>query len=173
MRLLDDAWCSAVAMALALGTIALVAISCSAQKRPTATLPIEQSHGDVRVILMRVGQIRSPDNKPAIEVTYAVEIPQQGAFSDLHFFSNNEVTLAIDGKPVQPPGGFSSSSLGLDELPRKHELQKPEVRQGKAMIGQEVVVEGVQTQSRSIDVQLRFSWRHQQLAFSFPDVALK
>jgi hypothetical protein len=133
---------------------------------------LEQTQGDVRVVLLRAGAITSPTNQDSVEVTYVVEIPLKGAFSDLSFGSD-EVTLTANGKPLNVSRQVTGSAMGFDKLPRQNELIKPVVRSGKAMIAEEVLFEGVNVRSKKVNVKIQFSWRGQPFTFTFKDLTLR
>ena len=63
--------------------------------------------------------------------------------------------------------------MGVDKLPRQDELVKPAIRPDKAMLGEEVVLEGVKVDAKKVDVKIQFSWRDNKMAFDFKDVPVK
>jgi hypothetical protein len=140
-----------------------------ANQRPN----LEKTQGEVRVILLRVGNVIASNQKPGFGVTFAIEVPQQGAFSDLSIRSNEEVALAVNGRPVKIPGASSSGSMGIDKLPRQHELVLPTVPKGRATLGEQVEFEGLTIDAKKIDVTIRFSWRKQEMTFAFKDVPVR
>ncbi len=142
------------------------------EQRPAKALNLEKSRGEVRVVLLRVGQVVSTNDHQMFAVTYVVEVPRKGAFSDLHFSSDMEITLAAHGKPVEFHGGTSSGAMDFKELPRQSELSKPATKEGKAMLAKEIVFEGLKVEAKKIDVRLQFSWRGSDMLFDFKDVPL-
>ena len=140
------------------------------QAVPLKPLNLEKTQGEVRVVLLRAGKITSSEKEAQWVVTYAVEIPQKGAFSDLGFSSEDEVAVSVKGKAVECQGGFGSGSMGFDDLPRKGELSRPKVAPGNAMIAEDVVFRGLNIEAEKLDVKLKFTWRGTKLAFDFKDV---
>jgi hypothetical protein len=122
------------------------------------------------VVLLRAGPITSPTNPPTFNVTYAVEIPMKGAFSDLTLGGSNGIALAAGGKPIDFPGQFSGASLGFNELPRQNELREPALQDGKAMLFEDLTYDGLPIDARQVDIRLRFSWRGVPLIFDFENV---
>ena len=107
--------------------------------------------------------------------TYAVEIPKQGAFSDLHFYSTNELNLAARGNAVD----FSkveSSAMMFDELQQKTDLLKPKTTKGKSVITEDILIGNVggdlKLDAKKVDVIVQFDWRKNSMKFEFKDVPL-
>src|SRR5690349_2084765 len=94
----------------ALFAIFVAAWTGTAQKVPPQPT-LEKTQGEVRVVVLRVANFTSLSREPAFEVTYGIEIPQKGAFSDLSIRSSDEVALTAKGKPVKTPGAMSSGSM--------------------------------------------------------------
>jgi len=136
----------------------------------TRKLKPDVSQGQVRVVLLRVGPVVSTNDRPTFVVTYGVEVPAEGAFSDLTFNSNDEIALVVHGKPLDYYGELSSGAMGFDALPRQSELSKPAIQQGKAMIFQDIVFTGLVVDAKQLEVRLQFSWRGTPLRFSFENV---
>jgi hypothetical protein len=158
---------SALAVSLAFGSVGKA--EPQAQLKP---LNLEQIHGEVRAVLLRTGQVISTTNPLEFVVTYVVEVPTNGAFSDLHFSSDKEIALGIRGKPVVFHGSISTISMEFKKLPRQSELTEPKERAGKAMLAQETVFHGLKIDARKIDLRLRFDWRGREMLFDFKDVPL-
>ena len=131
---------------------------------------IETTQGELRVVLLRVGKCVSVNNQTNFVVTYGVEVPQKGAFSDLHFGSGEEVTLSVGGKPITPTNGYSSLSTGFKDLPRQSEMTEPLTPKGRAMLAEEVVWEGTVVESKTVDLKIQFKWRGDDRVFNFTDV---
>lgn len=153
----------------ALSAIFMAGWTGTAQKVPPEPT-LEKTQGEVRVVVLRVANFTSLNQEPAFEVTYGIEIPQKGAFSDLSIRSSDEVALTANGQPVPTPGAVSSHSMGMDRLPRQHELVLPSVAKGKAMLGEQVEFQGLRVHAKKIDVTIRFSWRGKEMTFAFEDV---
>ena len=148
--------------------LACTMLAGAAEKKSTH----EMSRGDVRVILLRVGNSTTTNNQPAFEVTYAVEIPKKGAFSDLKF-KGEEITLAAKGVPIQGATEVSSLSTGIENLPRPSELDHPTAQPEKAILGQHVEFTGLKVKEKTVDLTIRFTWRDRQLEFPFKSVPVK
>jgi len=151
--------------ALSLGIAGLAAA-------PIKPLNLEQNHGEVRVILLRAGQVVLSNHLPVFVVTYVVEVPTNGAFSDLHFSSSNDITLGVRGKPIAISCPVSTGSMDFNKLPRQNELIRPSERAGKVMLAQETVFDGLNVDAPKIDVKLQFTWRKNPMLFDFKDVPL-
>jgi len=138
----------------------------------TRKLKPDVSQGQVRVVLLRVGPVVSTNDRPTFVVTYGVEVPTEGAFSDLSFNTKDEIALVVHGKPLDDAllGELSSGAMGFDALPRQSELSKPAIQQGKAMIFQDTVFTGLVVDAKQLEVRLQFSWRGTPLRFSFENV---
>jgi hypothetical protein len=138
-----------------------------------ASLPaqtnLERSNQQVRVVLMRVGPNISTNGQKEFVVTFGIEVPKEGAFSDLHIDSN-EVELAVGGKLVIFQGETASTSTGFENLPRKQELSKPATTEGKSMIFEDVVFKPLQIDAKQVDLKIQFSWRGTSLRFDFKNV---
>jgi hypothetical protein len=93
------------------------------QSLPLKPLNQEMTQGEVRVVLLRAGKVSSSEHEAQWVVTYGIEVPQKGAFSDLGFSSADEVTLAVKGKAVEGLGGWSSGAMGFDDLPDRVSLK--------------------------------------------------
>ena len=65
--------------------VILVAGCSPSAEAPDATRKLnpDVSQGQVRVVLLRVGPVVSTNDRPTFVVTYGVEVPAEGAFSDL------------------------------------------------------------------------------------------
>jgi hypothetical protein len=135
----------------------------------TRKLKPDVSQGQVRVVLLRVGPVVSTNDRPTFVVTYGVEVPTEGAFSDLSFNSKDEIALVVHGKPLDYHE-LSSGAMGFDALPRQSELSKPAIQPGKAMIFQDTVFTGLVVDAKQLEVRLQFSWRGTPLRFSFENV---
>ena len=135
----------------------------------TSKLNPDVRQGQVRVVLLRVGPVVATNDRPAFVVTYGVEVPTEGAFSDLSFNSKDEIALVVRGKPLDYHE-LSSGAMGFDALPRQSELSKPGIQQGKAMIFQDTVFNGLVVDAKQLEVRLQFSWRGTPLHFSFENV---
>jgi len=160
-------------MVAALATLFVsLCLGVTAQFAPLKPLNLEKTREQVRVVLLRAGQVISTNSQPEFVVTYVVEIPSKGAFSDLHFYSTNEIELKANGKVIEWNGGFSSSAMGFNDLPRQNELSKPKELPGKAMLAQDMVFSGLKVNAKKIDVNLQFTWRGSQQVFDFKDVPL-
>jgi hypothetical protein len=142
------------------------------QSVPLKPLNQEKIQGEVRVILLRAGKIITLKNEEQTVVTYAIEIPQTGAFSDLSFSSNDEIAFSAKGKAIECEGPSGSTAMGFDDLPRQDELSKPKVASGKAMLAEEIVFRRLKTDAEKVDVKLKFTWRGNKLTFDFKEVAL-
>ena len=154
--------------------VAVIASSClgfASQLAPLKQLNLEITQGEVRVVLLRAGQVISTNGQIQFVATYAVEIPDKGAFSDLHFYSNTELNLAVNGKPVEF-NNIESSEMGFDELLQKTDLNKLETHTGKAMIAQDVVIKDLKIDAKMVDVIVQFDWRKNPMKFDFKDVPL-
>ena len=107
--------------------------------------------------------------------TYAVEIPSQGAFSDLHFYSTNELNLAVHGKVVEF-SKFEGSTMGFDELQKKTDLLQPETTKGKSMIAEDILIGNLdgnlKLDAKKADLIVQFDWRKNPMKFVFKDVPL-
>ena len=136
----------------------------------TRKLKPDVSQGQVRVVLLRVGPVVSTNDRPTFVVTYGVEVPTEGAFSDLSFNSKDEITLVVRGKPLDYRGGGGSASVGFSELPRQSELRKPALQDGKAMIFEDVTFTDLHIDAKQIAVRIRFSWRGTPQSFEFQNV---
>lgn len=163
----------AVILFAALAIAATGLAGLAQQTVPNQKPNLEKTQGEVRVILLRVGGVIASNQKPGFGVTFAIEVPQQGAFSDLSIRSNDEVTLTVNGSPVKIPGAVSSGSMGIDKLPRQQELVLPTVPKGRATFGEQVEFEGLTIDAKKIDVAIRFSWRKQEMTFTFKNVPVK
>ena len=163
--------CSISASIAALCVI-LVAGCGPPAEAPDATRKLnpDVSQGQVRVVLLRVGPVVSTNDRPTFVVTYGVEVPAEGAFSDLSFNSKDEIALVVRGKLLDYFHEFSSGAMGFDALPRQSELSKPAIQQGKAMIFQDTVLTGLEIDAKQVDVRLQFSWRGTPQHFSFENV---
>ena len=152
--------------------VILVAGCSPPAEAPDATRKLnpDVSQGQVRVVLLRVGPVVSTNDRPTFVVTYGVEVPAEGAFSDLSFNSKDEIALVVRGKLLDYFREFSSGAMGFDALPRQSELSKPAIQQGKAMIFQDTVLTGLEIDAKQVDVRLQFSWRGTPLHFSFENV---
>lgn len=118
---------------------------------------------------MRVGPNISTNSQNEFVVTFGIEIPKEGAFSDLHIDSS-EVGLAVGGKGVVFQGETASMSTGFEDLPRKGELSKPATTEGKSMIFEDVVFKTLQIDAKQVDLKIQFSWRGTSMRFDFKDV---
>jgi hypothetical protein len=161
----------ATTMAVLCATFLLAWTGTAQKVAPKPTL--EKTQGQVRVVLLRVANFTSSNHEPAFEVTYGIEVPQKGAFSDLSIRSDDAVALTEKGQPVLTPGAVSSGSMGMDKLPRQDQLVLPTVAKGKAMLGEQVEFEGLKITTKMIDVTIRFSWRGQAMTFAFKDVPVR
>jgi hypothetical protein len=162
-----------MAMMTALAALlVLLCLGATKQPAPLKPLNLEKIQGQVRVVLLRAGQVGLTNNQPEFIVTYVVEIPSKGAFSDLHFYSTNEIELKVNGKTIEWRGGFSSGAMGFNDLPRQNELSKPKELPGKSMLAQDTVFDGLKIDAKKIDVKLQFTWRGSQQVFEFKDVPL-
>lgn len=157
------------AFAVLLGLLCPVS---AGQAEPLKPLNQEKTQGEVRVVLLRAGKVISSEKEAQWVVTYGVEVPLKGAFSDLAFSSEDEVALSVKGKNINSWGDFGSGSMGFDDLPRQGELRKPEVAPGKAMLAEDVVFRGLKIDAEKLDVKIRFTWRGSPLTFDFKDVPL-
>jgi hypothetical protein len=167
------------------GVVACVAIGAVAGGAPTppaATPPkpaissprfLERTNGPVRGVLLRAGFDGPPGSGGAFGVTYGIEVPQPGAFSDLHIRSDQEASLTVQGKPVPFHGGTVSCSGGFNELRHKAELAMPRVGPGKAMLFEQVDWLGLKLDAVKVDVRIQFSWRKTPLRFDFANVEVK
>jgi hypothetical protein len=133
----------------------------------------EMSRGEVRVILLRIGNSVTTNNLPCFEVTYAVEVPKKGAFADLHFGKSEEVTLSVKGVPIKGAQGTSSLATGIENLPRPAELSRPSAQAEKAILGEHVEFTGLKVKEKNIDIVIRFDWRGQKLEFPFKSVPIE
>jgi hypothetical protein len=149
---------------------ASISLGIAGQQTPVKSLNLEQTRGNVRVVLLRAGRLISTNGQPEVVVTYVVEVPNKGAFSDLHFSLDNECILAVRGKPLECRG--SSSSMGFKDLPRQNELSKLVAREGRSMLAEEILFRSLKMEAKKIDVKLQFSWRGQEMVFDFKDVPL-
>lgn len=157
---------------------AVVASSClgfASQPAPLKQLNLESAHGEVRVILLRAGQVVSTNGQTQFVATYTVEIPEKGAFSDLSFSSSNEFILAVRGKAVEF-SKFEGSSMGFDELHQKTALIKLETTRDKSMITEDIVIGALdgdlKIDAKKVDVIIQFVWRKNPQKFVFKDVPL-
>jgi hypothetical protein len=119
----------------------------------------EISQGDVRVILLRTVNSVSTNNEPVFEVTYAIEIPKKGAFSDLRFGKSEEITLSSKGVPIKDAHSLSSLSTSFETLPRSSELPRPVAQPEKAILGQHVQFTGLKIKEKQIDITVRLNSR--------------
>ena len=149
-----------------------ICLSSAVGRKLTKALNLESTIGDVRVVLLRVGPVISTNGPRSFAVTYAVEVPAEGAFSDLHFKSATQITLSVRGKPVQFGDGFSSGAMDFTQLPRQDELMRPATREGKAMLAMDVEIENVKIKAKKVDVKIQFAWRGKEQKFEFKDVPL-
>jgi hypothetical protein len=152
--------------------MATICLGFAGQSAALKPLNLEQTQGEVRVVLLRAGQVVSTNNQIQFIVTYVVEIPKKGAFADLHFSSNDEIALVVKGKPVEFYGESSSSAMDFKELPRQNELIKPKAIEGREMLAQDIVFKDLKIEARKFDVKLKFSWRGNERSFDFKDVPL-
>ncbi len=150
----------------------LLCLGAAKQPAPLKPLNLEQVQGEVRIVLLRAGQVVLTNNQMQFVVTYVVEVPRKGAFSDLSFSSSNEITLAVKGKPIEFHGESSSSAMDFKELSRQNELIKPVVKEGKEMLAQENVFKDLKIEAKKLDVKLQFTWRGNERVFDFKDVPL-
>ncbi len=133
---------------------------------------LEMSQGDVRVILLRTRSVVLTNGQSGFAVTFAVEVPQKGAFSDLAFSSDTEVVLIEGGKLLTPPG-FSGMMYGsFKQLPFRNELIEPATTDGNAMCVEDVVFTGIAVHARKIDIRIQFSWRGSPQRFDFKNVVV-
>jgi hypothetical protein len=158
--------------------VAVIASSClgfASQPALLKQLNLEITQGEVRVILLRAGQVVSTKGQTQFVATYAVEIPSQGAFSDLHFYSTNELNLTVSGQVVKF-SKFSGSAMGFDELQEKTDLHKLETTKGKSMITEDILIGNVEgdlkLDAKKADVIVQFDWRKNPMKFVFKDVSL-
>ncbi|MBL9172555.1 MAG: hypothetical protein JNL10_03385 [Verrucomicrobiales bacterium] len=156
-------------MAVVLSQVLLSGCGESAGGARTGFRP-ELRQSEVRVVLLRVGPRTSSTSQPTFQVTYGVEVPATGAFSDLGFKGNDEIALLVRGKPIPLPGGFSSSAMGFGELSSRGELRKPTLQEGKAMIFEDITFPALQIDAGHLDLRIQFSWRGTPLRFDFEDV---
>lgn len=163
------------AIAAFVAVIASTCLSFAGQSASLKQLNLETTQGEVRVVLLRAGQVISTNGQIQFVATYAVEIPKKGAFSDLHFYSTNELTLAVHGKPVEF-SSISGSSMGFDELHQKTDLIEPETTKGKAMITEDIVIGNLdgdlKLDAKKADAIVQFDWRKNPMKFVFKDVPL-
>jgi len=152
--------------------LASLCLCFAGQSAALKPLNLEQTRGEVRVVLLRAGQVVLTNNQTQFVVTYVVEVPAKGAFSDLSFSSNTEITLAVKGKPIEFQGESSSSAMDFKELSRQNELIKPVVKEGKEMLAQENVFKDLIVEAKKLDVKLQFTWRGNERVFDFKDVPL-
>ncbi len=158
---------------IAVPLVAILAATCIslAGNTPAVGKPtMEKNEGPVRVVLLRVRNIAGRNSQPRFVVTYGVEIPLEGAFSDLSFGSKDEIALIQNGKTLNTTGEVASGSMGFEDLPRQDELTKPVIPEGKAMLAEEIIFTGLTVQSKQIDLKIQFSWRGTPLHFDFKDV---
>jgi hypothetical protein len=145
----------------------------NAQPKPALRpLNLEQTQGDVRVVLLRAGRVTSASNRLDLVVTYAVEVPTNGAFSDLQFSSADEIALVVHGKLVDFHGNASTAAMDFEQLPRAGEVTRPKARPGKVMLAQETVFPGLKIDAEKMEVKLHFTWRGHARCFDFKDVPL-
>ena len=152
--------------------VVMIAAIFTGDAAPLKPLNLEQTRSEVRVVLLRAGQVVSTNNQMQFVVTYVVEVPAKGAFSDLSFNSNNEITLVVKEKPIEFHGESSSSAMDFKELPRQSELIKPAAKEGKEMLAQEIVFKDLKIEAKQLDVKLQFAWRGNERVFDFKDVPL-
>ena len=164
-----------LAVAAIFAVIASSYLGFAKQPSSLKQLNLESTHGEVRVILLRAGQVVSTNGQTQFVATYAVEIPDQGAFSDLHFYSNTELNLAVRGKAVDF-SKIEGSAMGFDELQQKTDLIKLETTKGKAMITEDIIIGNLngdlKLDAKKIDVIVQFDWRKLPQKFVFKDVPL-
>ena len=154
-------------VAIALG----ICFATAENPKPLKALNLEQSQGEVRVILLRAGWTASTNNAKPLVITCAIEVPVKGAFSDLHFNSADEIALTGHGKAVEFHS-VSSATMDLKDLPRQSELTRPATREGRAMIAEELTLNDIHLDAKQIDVKLHFLWRGNEMNFDFKDVPL-
>jgi hypothetical protein len=154
-------------VAIALGICSVTAETLP----PLKALNLEQTQGEVRVLLLRAGKINATNDAKPLVLTFAVEVPAKGAFSDLHFNSADEITLTTQGKPIKM-NSFSGSLIDFKDLSRQNELTRPMVKEGKQMIAEEIVLKDINLDVHSIDVKFHFLWRGNKMNFVFKDVPL-
>lgn len=128
------------------------------------------TQGQVRVVLLRACPDASVADQSTFVVTYGVEVPTDGAFSDLSFSSNDEIALLVRGKPVAFRSGFSSAAMGFGDLPRQTELRQPALPEGRAMLFQDLTFPDLEIEAKHMDIRLRFSWRGSSRSFDFQGV---
>ena len=135
----------------------------------------EKTIGEVRIVLIRVGYLNGADGDRVFTVTYAIEVPQKGAFSDLKFSSEDEVVLSVKGKPIADKDfkEISSLSAAVEKLPAAAGMKLPVEGKGRAILGEEVDFKGLKIMGDRLDVKIRFSWRGQTMAASFQDVPVR
>ena len=144
------------AATLAIAAILFISYRLDAGEQKTKPgLNFEKVQGEVRVVLLRAGQVPSTNGQTAFVVTYIVEIPMKGAFSDLHFSSDKEVSIEVRGKPIKFSGSTSGSSSDFKDLPGQSELTKPVGREGMAMLAQERIFKDLKIDAKTVDLRIR------------------
>jgi hypothetical protein len=130
---------------------------------------LEQINQQVRVVLLRASPNSPTNGQPDFVVTFGIEVPKEGAFSDLHIDSN-EVELTAGGRPIAFRGETVSTSTGFENLPRNGELSKPVVTEGNSMIFEDVIFKALQIDAKHADLKILFSWRGTPMRFDFKNV---
>lgn len=133
----------------------------------------ELRQGEVRVCLLRAGPLISTNGESGFEVIYAIEIPKQGAFSDLKIDNFDEIALFVRGKAIDVSGASSSGSMRFEDLPGFGQLTKPVTPEGRALITTEVNFPKLKIDSEEIDIRVVFTWRGEKLKFDFKRVRVK
>ena len=139
-------------------------------------LNLEITHGEVRVILLRAGQVVSTNGQKQFVATYAVEIPDKGAFSDLHLSSDTALNLAVRGQAIAFSFSKGNTCMGFEDLQKETGLQMPETTKGKAICADELLIGNLdgdfKIDSKKVDVIVQFDWRKNPQKFVFKDVPL-
>jgi hypothetical protein len=149
----------------------------------------EQTHGEVRVVLLEVAQLTVFTDKwhsdaqasgvsaaPAFKVTYLVEVPEADGFSSLVLNSTNSLQIAVEGKVVSneiTPGvaqGRSMTATGFGESAVSSYLSRPQIPVGRTALAEETVLRGLRIDADHVDLSISLNWKKKNMLFDFRDV---
>ena len=180
-------------MALALLTVTALFIGgCRPNvppQSPSETYNPEQTQGEVRVVLLEVGQLTVFTDKwhsdpaesgvsaaPVFKVTYLVEVPEADGFGALAINTSNSVQIAVEDKVVSdeavPEIVRDSSSVagGFDQSSVKSYLSRPKTPAGKTGLVEETVLRGLRIEADHVDLTINLNWKKRNMTFDFKDV---
>jgi hypothetical protein len=149
----------------------------------------EQTQGEVRIVLLEVGQLTVFTDKwhsdpavtgisaaPVFKVTYLVEVPEADGFGALAINSSNSVQVAVEGEVVSNEAvpeivRSSSSVVGVfDQSGVKSYLSQPKTPAGRTALVEETVLRGLRIEADHVDLTISLSWKKKNMVFDFKDV---